>query len=673
MRGAIAVVVIGAALAAASACGKKASFPYSNPPPEDAHASCGLTTCSSIGATCGFIGDGCSDTVDCGDCGSGSICGGDGTLFQCGSDSACKPRTCGELGAECGRVADGCGALSDDCGTCPTGTACGAAGIANHCDPTPCTGLCTQQAACGAQPKTSITGRVTAPGHDDTATWGTPDPIFGALVFVPNGAAGAPTYGTEAFTSGVSCDTCSSVVTGSPLVQAVTGVDGTFTLQNAPCGTDIPLVMQLGRWRRQITIPAVACCATTALTAAQTHLPRTRVGEPGDVRSDIPRMAFSTGGVDTLHCVLRKMGIDDSEFTNPSGVGRVVFYQDSGAKLNATTPPASTLYASKAELAKYDMTLFECVGAEEDKTAGEQANVISYANTGGRVFATHFSYVWLTNDGSAGANTGPRPFSQTATWDVNQSEADTATGFVDTTLQGDPDTQARRVAFAQWLQLTGASPTAGQIPVTAVRQDVDAISSVAATASGAPAQRWLYASGSPFSAPLTYTFDTPIAYPPAAKPAAQCGRVMFSDFHVSDGSAYDSTFPSECDDGPMTPQERTLEFMLFDLATCTGPQPSACVPKTCADFGYTCGLSGDGCDDGEVLDCGGCENGRTCGAGGYGQCGTGLCVPQTCADVGAQCGPIGDGCGGTVDCGPCAGNAECGGGGSANVCGPVLK
>jgi len=49
------------------------------------------------------------------------------------------------------------------------------------------------------------------------------------------------------------------------------------------------------------------------------------------VRSDIPLMAVSTGDVDTLHCVLRKAGIADGEFTNPIGAGRVQLYRDTGA------------------------------------------------------------------------------------------------------------------------------------------------------------------------------------------------------------------------------------------------------------------------------------------------------------------------------------------------------
>ena len=100
--------------------------------------------------------------------------------------------------------------------------------------------------------------------------------------------------------------------------------------------------------------------------------------------------------------------------------------------------------------------------------------------------------------------------------------------------------------------------------------------------------------------------------------------------------------------------------MLFDLASCTGPQASTCQPKTCADLGYDCGDAGDGCDDGVVLHCGACANGRTCGGGGSGQCGTGPCSPGTCASLAADCGIVGDGCGGTVECGTCPSGEFCG-------------
>ncbi|CAN5216527.1 hypothetical protein BH11MYX1_BH11MYX1_28510 [soil metagenome] len=591
-------------------------------------AVCGLTSCTSESAMCGPIGDGCGGSLDCGSCTTPETCGGGGVHFACGGtgsgSTSCTPRTCAQAGAVCGQVADGCGGLTASCGTCASGEICGAGNAPNTCSGPTCTsGLCLQQEACLMMPKSSISGTVTAPGHDNTAVWGTPDPIYGALVYIPNGSAGAPTYGVTPFSQGVSCDSCSSLVTGSPLVSVTTGVDGKFTLNNAPCGTTIPLVIQLGRWRRQITIPAVACCANTALTNSQTHLPRDYVGVAGDVRSDIPLMAFSTGDVDTLHCVLRKVGIADSEFSNPSGAGRVHFYVDNGAVIDQSTPAASTLYGSQAELSKYDMALFECVGAQVAKTTAQQNRLINYANAGVRVVATHYSYVWLTNStGTTGTNTAPKPFSQTADWMVNQSAADSATGFVDQTLQGDPGTQARRVAFAHWLELVGASTTLGQILVNVVRNDFNSVSALAATAAATPAQQWLYSSGTPFTAPLHYTFDTPVAYAPDAAPTTQCGRVLYSDFHVSNATSGGATFPSECTSGPMTAQEKTLEFMLFDLASCVGAAPPlTCTPKTCMDLGYTCGESGDGCDDGVVLQCGSCAMGQFGGGGGTSTCG----------------------------------------------------
>jgi hypothetical protein len=148
--------------------------------------------------------------------------------------------------------------------------------------------------------------------------------------------------------------------------------------------------------------------------------------------------------------------------------------------------------------------------------------------------------------------------------------------------------------------------------------------------------------------------------------------VLYSDFHVDDALAGDVTFPAECAAAPMTPKEKTLEFMLFDLVSCAGPQPGACEPKTCAELGVHCGPSGDGCDDDYVLQCGGCPMGQVCGQGGESTCGTGLCHPRTCADVGATCGKIGDGCGAILDCGSCASGLLCGGAGTPNQCGGLF-
>jgi hypothetical protein len=117
----------------------------------------------------------------------------------------------------------------------------------------------------------------------------------------------------------------------------------------------------------------------------------------------------------------------------------------------------------------------------------------------------------------------------------------------------------------------------------------------------------------------------------------------------------------------MTPQEKLLEYSIFDLGSCVN-QP-ACTPKTCGQLGFSCGPQSDGC--GNTIQCGSCPSAQTCGGGGPGVCGTSSCTPQTCAILGANCGPIGDGCGNTIQCGACPTLQVCGGGAvpRANVCG----
>jgi hypothetical protein len=582
---------------------------------------CVPKTCPQLGFDCGPQGDGCGNQLDCGTCAGNQTCGGGGVSGVCGAP-VCVPKTCAQLGLNCGPAADGCGGILQ-CGTCMAPTTCGAS-AANVCGtPANCTNLCLQQVTC-ANPSvtTTISGTVYAPNGAD--------PLPNALVYVPN-AAVLP------FTPGVSCDNCGASASGSPLVSALTGVDGKFSIKNAPVGANIPLVIQIGRWRRQVTIASVAQCVDNAQPAAKTRLPKNKA------EGDIPLMAFATGSVDSLECVMRKVGIDDAEFTNQNGTGRIHIWVGSGsggATINGSGTE-NTLVGSQANLNKYDLVLFPCQGGQYDKTASQLANLKNYANAGGRIFATHYSYVWLYTNS---------PLSSSANWAANQGNIwdDPNTGIIDTSF---PKGQL----LAQWLMLVGASTTLGQIQVNTLRNDFTGVV--------APSQLWVSVNDSFFgSTPMHYTFNTPVGAPADQ----QCGRVVYDDFHVEDSSNGGKTFPAECVTGVMTPQEKMLEFMLFDLASCVTPDIPMCTPKTCAQLGQTCGPAGDGC--GGVIQCGVCPAGQTC-SGNPRTRQVPMCTAKSCAQLGIQCGPAGDGCGGLLQCGVCPAGQTCGGGGSPGVCG----
>jgi hypothetical protein len=363
--------------------------------------------------------------------------------------------------------------------------------------------------------------------------FGKPDPIYNALVYIPNGKV-------EPFKPGVSCEMCGAPASGSPLVTTLTGPDGRFTLANVPAGANIPLVIQVGRWRRQVTISNVVKCADNPLDAELTRLPRNKQ------EGDIPHIAIATGAVDAIECVLRKIGVEESEFTLPSSDGRIHVYQANGAHLGPTTPRAEELSKDVETLKKYDIAVFECEGKPIEKELGLKQNVIAYGNAGGRLFFTHYSYTWLHDI---------MPFEGTANWRRQEPPTQRDAPITATVDQSFP----KGMAFARWLEIVGAtSPVPGQIQIAAPRHDLDLVVP--------PAQRWMYT-----EAPLTvqhYTFNTPVGEPEEK----QCGRALYSDFHVNNvNGLVPLPFPTECTDTPLSAQEKALEFMIFDLSSCVQP------------------------------------------------------------------------------------------------------
>ncbi len=502
---------------------------------------CTALTCETAGGRfCGNIGDGCGKMLDCGACPGGGVCGGAGTPNLCAGAAGCTALSCQTpTGKYCGQLGDGCGKMID-CGGCGGIDTCGGSGIASVCgNPAGrCTNLCLRQAfTCPAASPTVVTGTVLAP---TPPRFGTPDPIYNAIVYVPNAAV-------EPFRPGIACDACGGAqASGAPLVHALTGPDGKFRLENVPTGDNVPLVIQLGRWRRQVVIPRVTACQPLQLPAELTRLPRNKA------EGDIPQMALSTGRVDLLECVLRKMGIDESEFTAPTGNGRVHLYQNAdlpGHRApDGSATPETTFTGSVANLSRYDMAIFACGGREPSSADPQQGNLVEYTNRGGRVFLTHYNYRFTFQnpawEGTADWSPAPAP----------TVDNEPLTGILDQSFP-------KGVAFARWLELVGAQSGPGEMEIETPRHSLDAVVP--------PTLRWIHTEDPETVQHLT--FNTPLGVPEAS----QCGRVLFSDFHVTNAELPSSgtlpVFPSACSDTPLTPQEKVLEFMLFDLASCIQP------------------------------------------------------------------------------------------------------
>ncbi len=407
------------------------------------------------------------------------------------------------------------------------------------------------QTSCPAGTTTSISGVVYAPNGTD--------PLPNVTVYVP-------TATVDAFTPGVSCPLQGATLPGNPSVGTTTATDGSFTINDVPVATSVPLVIVSGRWRRQVTVDTTgATCGNTVVSADLTRFPRNQT------EGDIPKFAVATGSVDQVECVLRKVGIDPAEFTNPSGNGRIQFYEgdgsavdpparnprnSGGAVIDSTTPTESTLMSDASLLSSYDVLMLPCEGGDYVRPPAQLSNLVSFANSGGRVYSSHYAYSWLW--------TNP-PFNTVASWTGNKGNGiDSGTATVDTTF-------AAGKTLYNWLQLPAinASTSPGQITLYTIKNDFSGINS-------AINQSWLTlnATNNPV---MQFVFDTPVG-----QSSGQCGRVLFNEYHVENGSSSGSTFPAECSSGAMTPQEKLLEYSLFEL-TDDGGQGS--ISPTALNFG----------------------------------------------------------------------------------------
>jgi hypothetical protein len=431
----------------------------------------------------------------------------------------------------------------------------------------PCTNLeCSQSTcrlgacavpACAGGAHTTVSGKIYDPAGKV--------PLFNVAVYVPN-AALAP------IKEGPSCDPCdkktgTSLLSGSPIAIARTDETGSFKLgagdRDVPAGDNIPLVIQVGKWQRQITIPKVTACMDTAMAdPTMMRLPKNQS------EGHIPRMALTTGEKDAMECLLRKIGLDDTEFTPETGTGRVNFYGGGGGTaayattLNggAAFTPAQGWWDSLDNLKKYDIILHSCEGGfgsyngnnppMSTKSPAAIKALNDFADLGGRVFASHWHAYWFEN--------GTPAFQSIATFNHRAGIPNPYDATIDQSFP-------TGMSLAKWMINVGGSTMPGVVTIAqdASNRLVDAV------AGGNISQRWIYAATLNPPSVQYMSATTPI-------PGGTCGRVVLSDIHVSAGAAAGSDipampFPSGCVTTTLSPQEKVIEFMLFDISNCVTP------------------------------------------------------------------------------------------------------
>ncbi len=417
------------------------------------------------------------------------------------------------------------------------------------------------------KPETSLTGTIRDPGGHL--------PLYNVYVYVPNATPAPITPGNP------TCTACEAPASGDPILGTSTDTKGHFDLKKGatdtwgvPTGTNVPLVIQVGKWRRQVVVPQIDACTTIDLDAVlgpdKLRLPKK------SSEGDLPLIALTTAGYDAFECFLRGVGVDDSEFVPPgSSAGHVHVY--TGANNDPATPAASITggntvqetfawWNTAANLSKYDFVLNGCDGVAAGSRGTGYTAMQTYLDGGGRAFVTDFFVDWFSPPSAPAAD------SMVASWPGWGGAQSFSNYFIDTSFP-------KGKAFGQWLVANSIAQPAGsavQIQLTDTYPSVNA--------AGPPtypgSTRWIYnAQNATDTATSTsyLSFNTPIG----KTPDNQCGRAVFSGVHVF---LPDPTgpFPMECgseggNGAAYAINQKALEFLFFDLSSCvqndTQPPP----------------------------------------------------------------------------------------------------
>jgi hypothetical protein len=453
-----------------------------------------------------------------------------------------------------------------------------------------------EASVCQGGQSASITGKVYDPAGKN--------PLYNVAVYVPEDALQPLPIGVPIGTDACSCG---ALFKSRAVTSTTTQIDGSFTLPNVPAGKGVPLVLQVGKWRRSLHVD-VASCQDNPQPDKSLTLPGTIPA--GDTDDNMPDIAVSTGVADTLECLMMRIGLPASELVagsspaghvhifsggEPGGTGKHTIGRPELPPFAGAPTSFTDLWASPTQLMPYDITLLSCEGGET-YDANPPA-LEAYLNAGGRVFASHYHYAWFGGPIASGkwyqpplpaVYAPPADWGDSlAAWTKDEGNGESPIGgVIDTTLNGSTAPFPKGVALQSWLGDLGAlgqdGVPAGQLSIFQSKYNATV------TAANTASQPWILA-GAKSSLPnatMYFSFDTPVNATTTDGGSPQyCGRVVYSDLHVAGNpeTKDEPPTPAGCASGDLSPQEKALEFMLFDLSSCVIPdtmQPPSSLPPT---------------------------------------------------------------------------------------------
>ncbi len=405
-----------------------------------------------------------------------------------------------------------------------------------------CTGIGCNVADCTGSPDTTISGVAYAPNGTT--------PLYNVIVFVPSSETKLAPLAT-----GLTCDQCGSVE-GDPVTSTTTDGTGHFTLHNVPPGTSIPVVFQLGKWRREIYVTTVTKCQDNPITDPNlSRLPKNQS------EGDMPHIAITTGECDQTACLLPKLGIDPVEYGTAADIDtkKIIFYAGSTGTAETGATTAQSLWSDETQLEKFDAVVLGCNCTEDpaqnpDAGAGPMlAGMADYLAQGGRALALDFQYPWIEY--------GPFP------------EPNTMEGFVG---------GAPALSTAETFSINDATPKGAAAKLWLTTTDPTRTYAGGAITLGTTYGNFTHADPTLAQPWVTNTsYDAVMSYTtPLSKPADQrCGKMAYFDGHITNAGTVDTTFPAGCTAG-FTQEQLLYTFFFMDLFSCVQDDTAAVVaPK----------------------------------------------------------------------------------------------